>query len=445
MPTATMSRPALRVVGGVCSGFATHTGLPVGVVRIAAVVLAACGGAGVLLYAWLWATTPSQGLATAAPLKSILTEPAADRGADGTEAGPDTRSHRAPVVEILLGIALLTAGGAMVASRLGAEVPLEVVVPGVVVVTGAALAWRQFDALRNVRTTGSSGLVVRALGALVLVVLGILLFFTTSSRPNVWTVLTAAVAVLLGVAVVVAPWVVRLVRDLAEERAARVRDVERAELAAHLHDSVLQTLALIQQRAEPGSDAARLARAQERELRSWLFTEQAEARSDLGARLRAAAADIETEYPVRIEVIAIGPARSDLPEGIVAAAREAMLNAARHAGGTISVYAETAADRVEVSVGDRGPGFDADAIPDGRYGVRESIVGRMHRLGGRATIGPGPGRTGTEVRLTLPLPDDAPRAGAPAAPAPTATAPATPAPAATAPASPADRPTEEHP
>jgi signal transduction histidine kinase/phage shock protein PspC (stress-responsive transcriptional regulator) len=401
MATATMTRPTPRVVGGVCSGFAVHTGLPVGAVRLATAVLVVCGGAGLLLYAWLWATVPSAAAGAAAgraPLKSVLTPAAA---ADEDEVTATTR--RAPVVEILLGVALLTAAGAVVAARMGATVPLEVIVPGVVVVTGAALAWRQFDALRNVRTAGSSALVVRALGALVLVVLGILLFFTTSSRPNVWTVLTAAVAVLVGVAVVVAPWVVRLVRDLAEERAARVRDLERAEFAAHLHDSVLQTLALIQQKAEPGSDAARLARAQERELRSWLFTEQAEPARDLGTQLQDAAVDIEAEYPARIEVIAVGPARTDLPDGLVAAAREAMLNAARHAGGTVSVYAETAGDRVELSIRDRGPGFDVDAVPAGRYGVRESIIGRMQRLGGNATIAPGPGRTGTEVRLTLPL------------------------------------------
>lgn len=400
MPTAAMSRPALRVLGGVCAGFAAHTGLPVGAVRLVTALLAVCGGAGVLLYAWLWATTPGVGSATTTSLKSMLTEPAV--AADPT--GATGHGRGAPVVEILLGIALLTAGGAMIASRLGVDVPLEVVVPGIVVATGAALAWRQLDALRNVRTAGSSALVVRALGALVLVALGILLFFTSSTHPNVWTVLTAAAAVLIGVAVVVAPWVVRLVRDLAEERAARVRDVERAEMAAHLHDSVLQTLALIQQRAEPGSDAARLARAQERELRSWLFTEQQEPTADLGAQLRAAAAEIETEYPARVEVIAVGPRRSDLPDGIVAAAREAMLNAARHAGGTVSVYAETAKDRVEVSIGDRGPGFDPAAVPEGRYGVRESIVGRMDRLGGTATIRPGPGATGTEIHLVLPVP-----------------------------------------
>ncbi|MBF4588058.1 ATP-binding protein [Curtobacterium sp. VKM Ac-2887] len=399
MATARMTRPTPRVLGGVCSGFATHTGLPLGAVRAATAVLTVCGGAGVLLYAWLWATTPSATVAATSPLKAVLTAPRANGDGDATV----TVSRRAPVVEILLGLALLAAGGAIVAVRLGTQVPLEVVVPGVVVVTGAALAWRQFDALRTVRAAASSPLVVRALGALVLVVLGILLFFTTSDRPNVWTVLSAAVAVLLGVAVVVAPWVVRLVRDLADERAARVRDLERAELAAHLHDSVLQTLALIQQKAEPGSDAARLARAQERELRSWLFAGQTEPARDLGAELRDAAVDIEAEYPVRIDVIAVGPSRTDLPDGVVAAAREGMLNAARHAGGTISVYAETAQDVVEVSIRDRGPGFDPDAVPEGRYGVRESITGRMHRLGGRATIAPGPGRTGTEVRLRLPL------------------------------------------
>jgi len=401
MATATMTRPTPRVVGGVCSGFAAHTGLPVGAVRLVTAVLVVCGGAGLLLYAWLWATVPSAPAGSAsgrAPLESFLTPAVGVAGDDDPVS-----ALRAPVVEILLGVALLAAAGAVVAARMGMAVPLEFVVPGVVVVTGAALAWRQFDALRNVRTARSSALVVRALGALVLVVLGILLFFTTSSRPNVWTVLTAAVAVLVGVAVVVAPWVVRLVRDLAEERAARVRDLERAEFAAHLHDSVLQTLALIQQKAEPGSDAARLARAQERELRSWLFAEQAEPARDLGTQLRDAAVEIESEYPARIDVIAVGPARTDLSDGLVAAAREAVLNAARHAGGTVSVYAETARDRVEISIRDRGPGFDVEQVPAGRYGVRESIIGRMQRLGGLATIAPGPGHTGTEVRLTLPL------------------------------------------
>jgi signal transduction histidine kinase/phage shock protein PspC (stress-responsive transcriptional regulator) len=397
--SARMTRPSRRVVGGVCSGFAEHTGLPLGTVRLGAVVLAACGGAGLLLYCWLWATVPSAGPARPTPFRDVLTP--AGRGTAPADDADAERTGRAPVVEILLGLALLTAGGAVIAARLGVDVPLGFVVPTVVVVTGAGLAWRQLDALRNAGRAASSGVVVRALGALVLVVLGILLFFTTGAHPNVWTVLAAAVSVLLGVAVIVAPWVLRLVRDLAEERAAHVREVERAEMAAHLHDSVLQTLALIQQRAEPGSEPARLARAQERELRSWLFTEQAEPSADVAVQLRDAAGDVESEYAVRIDVVAVGPARTDLPDGVVAAAREAMLNAAKHAGGTVSVYAETSADRVSISVTDRGSGFDAEAVPEGRYGVRESILGRMQRLGGTAEIRPGPGGAGTEVRLAL--------------------------------------------
>ena len=154
----------------------------------------------------------------------MLTEPADD-------ADAEARGRRAPVVEILLGVALLTTAGAVIAARLGADVPLEVVVPGVVVVTGAALAWRQFDALRNVRAPGSSGLVVRALGALVLVVLGILLFFTTSSRPNAWTVLTAAVAVLLPIFLVPARYVGR--------RLARLRR-EASDLNASMNDQMTE-------------------------------------------------------------------------------------------------------------------------------------------------------------------------------------------------------------
>ena len=403
MATATMTRPTPRVVGGVCSGFAAHTGLPVGAVRLATAVLVVCGGAGLLLYAWLWATVPSAAAGAAvgsAPLKSVLTS-AADVVNDEATAS----ARRAPVVEILLGVALLVAAGAVVAARMGAAVPLEVVVPGVVVVTGAALAWRQFDALRNVRTAGSSALVVRALGALVLVVLGILLFFTTSSRPNVWTVLTAAVAVLVGVAVVVAPWVVRLVRDLAEERAARVRDLERAEIAAHLHDSVLQTLALIQQKAEPGSDAARLARAQERELRSWLFTEQAEPARDLGTRAAGRCRGHRGRVP-RPHRGHRGRTRPQRPAGRARRRRprgDAQRRPARRRRPCASTL-ETAGERVERQHPRPRPGLRRRLRARGpaTASASRSSAG-CSALGGHATIAPGPGRTGTEVRLTLPL------------------------------------------
>ncbi|MET4637441.1 PspC domain-containing protein [Mycetocola sp. 2940] len=402
MDTPRMTRPRVRLVGGVCAGFAEHTGLPLPIVRTVTVLLTACGGAGLLLYCWLWATTPIAADATD-PLKRVLTRPS-DPAAAAPEAAP-TRS--APITEILLGVALLAAAGALVASRMGMDVPLAFVIPAIVVLGGAGLAWRQFDDLRRQRSSSSSALLVRALGALVLVALGILLFFVTGEEPNVWTVFVAALAVLFGVAIVVAPWLVRLTRDLADERAARVREADRAEIAAHLHDSVLQTLALIQQKADPASDASRLARAQERELRDWLFAGSPSSSVDLADELRRLAAVVEQEYAAQINVVAAGQSPGTVPDALLGAAREAMLNAARHAGGTVSVYLESSPTAVELTVTDRGPGLSLESIPSDRMGVRESILGRMRRIGGTAEVSPGPGGTGTEVRLFLPLTEGA--------------------------------------
>jgi signal transduction histidine kinase/phage shock protein PspC (stress-responsive transcriptional regulator) len=408
METATIVRPRLRVVGGVCVGVAQHLGAPVTVVRTVAVLLALCGGAGILLYAWLWATTPIADAERAPLLRASLTAPsAASPGLGPDERARADRMRQAPVTEILLGLALIAAGGALVATRLGVEVPLAVVIPAIVVLVGVALAWRQFADLRERRVVPSSTLVVRSLGALVLVATGILLFFITGDAPNIWTVIVAAVSVLLGVGLVALPWVIRLARDLGAERAALERAAERAEIAAHLHDSVLQTLALIQQKAGAQSEAARLARAQERELRDWLFDAAPADDRDLASELRRLAGVIEGDHAVRFELVAVG-ASVPAPESLLAAGREAMLNAARHAGGDVSIFLEVSAgergpDRIELIVTDRGPGMSLDDIPADRLGVRESIIGRLKRAGGTATIGPGRGGQGTEVRLVLPI------------------------------------------
>lgn len=400
MGTEVMIRPRRRLLGGVCAGFAEHTGLPVAAVRTATVILACCGGAGLLLYVWLWVMTPTQGADAPLDPREHLLRPASTEGG-GDLDGP----RRAPITEVLLGIALLAAGTALIATRTGLDIPLEAVIPVIVVLAGAALAWRQFG--ERGRGEGSRALLIRVLGALVLVVLGILLFFVTGDRPNMWTVIVAAIAVLLGVAVVIAPWALQLNRDLADERAARMREADRAEIAAHLHDSVLQTLALIQQQAGPGSEASRLARAQERELRNWLFSGGTAPTGDLATELRTIAAAVEADHAVRVDVVAVGRAIDDAPEPLLAAAREAVLNAARHAGGDVSVYLETAPQRIEVSISDRGPGFDLEQVPRDRLGVRESIIGRMKRIGGEATIRSRPGGRGTEVRLVLPVHDAA--------------------------------------
>jgi len=240
---------------------------------------------------------------------------------------------------------------------------------------------------------------------LLLVGTGLLLLFSNGAHPSAVTAVLAIGMLVLGLGVVVAPFMVRLWTELMAERAGRVREEQRAEIAAHLHDSVLQTLALIQNRAGASSEVARLARAQERELRDWLFAGSTPSGADLVTELREIAAAIELEYPVRLEVVAVGePGLSD--PALVAAAREAMLNAARHAGGEVSVYVESSASAVDVFVRDRGPGVDLDSLPADRLGVRESIIGRMHRAGGTATVRPGSAEVGTEVHLHLEASND---------------------------------------
>jgi signal transduction histidine kinase len=213
------------------------------------------------------------------------------------------------------------------------------------------------------------------------------------------------VVVTLGLGLVLAPFWLRLVRGLTAERAERIRSQERAEVAAHLHDSVLQTLALVQKRADDPRAVATLARRQERELRSWLSGAPA-ARPDerLADALRAAAAEVEEAHGVPVEVVAVGDRDlDDRHRALVAAAREALANAVRHSASDepIALYVEVTDGRTEVFVRDRGPGFDPATVPEDRRGVRESIVGRMARHGGRAAIHSAPG-AGTEVELTLP-------------------------------------------
>jgi signal transduction histidine kinase len=320
---------------------------------------------------------------------------------------PRRSRSRWPVAELLLGVALLVAGGCLVLVQLGIGLHLEVLLPAMAVLVGVGLTWWQIaDRDRPERNQ-----LPRVLGALALVAVGVLMFFVTARQPSALTVIAAALAVLAGVALALAPWLLRINRDLVAERSARAREAERAEIAAHLHVSVLQTLAAIQQRSDPGSEVSRLARGQERELRDWLFRAadgaQPAPREAVEAELRAHAAALESEHAVRFEVVAVGSGKgAAAPEPIVAAAREAMLNAARHAGGEVTVYVEATPRQVSIDVTDRGPGLDPSNLPEGRMGVRESILGRMERAGGTARIVPGPGGAGTAVRLALPLPDD---------------------------------------
>jgi signal transduction histidine kinase len=207
---------------------------------------------------------------------------------------------------------------------------------------------------------------------------------------------------LVGVAVVVAPYLWRIGNDLRDERLERIRSQERAEIAAIVHDQVLHTLALIQRNAEDAREVNRLARSQERELRNWLYKPTASPTARIAAALEAAAAEVEDTFAVSVDAVVVGDCDVDdrlLP--IVHAAREAMVNAGKHAKvSTVSLYAEVEPEQVSVFVRDRGAGFDLSSVDEDRHGVRGSILGRMKRHGGTAEIRSAPGE-GTEVRLTM--------------------------------------------
>jgi signal transduction histidine kinase len=240
----------------------------------------------------------------------------------------------------------------------------------------------------------------------VAVLLGGALFFFWASGDleAAGDVALAALVVTLALGLISAPLWWTMARRLAAERMARARSQERAEVAAHLHDSVLQTLALVQKRADDPEEVSRLARRQERELRSWLAGEQPLRPGErLADALRAAAEQVEESHGAQVEAVVVGDApMGERAEALVAAVREALTNAAKFAsdGGPVRLYAEIEDRDARVFVDDRGPGFDPDAIPGDRRGVRESIIGRMERHGGRAEIRSAPGE-GTEVELSL--------------------------------------------
>ncbi|MDX6587656.1 MAG: hypothetical protein QOI31_2129 [Solirubrobacterales bacterium] len=251
------------------------------------------------------------------------------------------------------------------------------------------------DRLRDIYRGGFG---VALIGGAALIVLS-----RTGALDSLGDAVLTIVIVILALGLVLAPFWWRLGRNLAAERAERIRSQERAEMAAHIHDSVLQTLTLVQKRADDPRAVAQLARAQERELRGWLFTgDRAPASASLAAALEEAAAEVEDAHRVPIEVVAVGDAPVGEPgNALVAAAREAMVNAAKFApdAGEVAVYAELDAARSQVFVRDRGGGFDPAAVPEDRRGVRESIIGRMERSGGSARIRSS--EAGTEVELSI--------------------------------------------
>jgi signal transduction histidine kinase/phage shock protein PspC (stress-responsive transcriptional regulator) len=395
------------IIGGVAGGLARHLALPTVWVRAAFLVLAVLGGSGVLFYAGLWLVLPAQPFDREAPgLESARRQ--------GRRPGRIRRlADSGPTVALVaLGLGLVLTAEAIFG---GNGVVLWAVV---LAVLGFGLLWRQADEAQRSRWLDQSEKVnpVRAVfgsggwaaylrvGAGFTLIIGAMALFAVRHGHvrQVTDVLFSAALGGIGLAIILGPWVWRLTSDLAEERAERVRTQERADLAAHLHDSVLQTLALIQKNAADAPAVARLARSQERDLRAWLF-DATPGGGTLAAALREVVRETEDSYGVNVELVTVGDLDVDEAVApIVAATREAVTNAVKHAGTpAVDIYAEVSPDRVEVFVRDRGTGFDPQAVPAGRQGVRNSILDRMTRHGGTAEIRSTP-ETGTEVRLKLP-------------------------------------------
>ena len=381
-----------RVVAGVARGLAQHLRLPVWLVRLAFVILAFAGGIGIVLYAALWAVLPLD--------------------VQGTDVDPE--SARSSDTARLLALAAIVVGFGLLLAALGVDVASGAVLPVIVAVFGAALVWRQTDdeqrdawsqaagraAERTAGTAAQAGRWRIGIGVSLVALAVVALVATRTTPVQAAQGLAVALLIVGGVALVVFPWLYRAWREQLAQRRALIRSEERAEIAAHVHDSVLQTLTLIQRFSDDPAEVTRLARTEERNLRAWLYAPVGDPDRTLAAAIERDAATVEADYSATVEVVSVGDAPLDASLGaLVAAVREAMVNAARHGGGQVSVYVECRADVVEVYVRDRGEGFALDAIPDDRHGVRESIMGRMERNGGSAQLRVG---QGTEVHLRMP-------------------------------------------
>ena len=379
-------------MAGVSSGLAVHLGLPVTLVRVMFVCLTALG-VGIGIYLWLWVTVP---------------EDSPERSGEGTLSPGLVRlsEERAAQVSrnrlIATGVAFLVAAAVFVLLNASGTIDWRDLGAIVSIVVGIALVWSQSRQVRNWRSIRFIGAVLGGIG---LLSLGVVM---VASRDNPPIILLRGgligAALVAGVLFALVPMWLRTTKDLSQAQAQRVRESERADIAAHLHDSVLQALTLIRASAEDPARVRAIALTEERELRAWLYTGHAQAADSLEAAVTEAVVGVESRYGVPISVVVVGDMRPGPGElALVAALAEACQNAVRHGAPPVSVYLEVRPQAVEAFIKDSGEGFDPATIAADRHGVRDSIVGRMRRTGGNATI-----RRlarGTEVALSVPRSD----------------------------------------
>ena len=389
-----------RLAGGVAAGLSARTGIRANVIRIAFVLTSLPGGFGAAVYVLAWLLIPAEG-----EQSNIASRALADRRGIALTAA------------VASALALLL----LIASLLNVAWVGSLSWPPVIALAGLVLVWRnaspeEVALLRQLGEPlvarrghgGRSMIKLRAAIAVVLLVTGTGFLVSAHVNSMLFRPLTGVTLLIAAILVLLGPWWLRIARDLLAERQARIRAEERAEMASRVHDSVLQTLALIQRRASDPQQVVSLARAQERELRSWLFDGRPPGSLDglattVADGIRVIQQEVEAQHSIVVEAISVGDCDldSDL-NALLAAAREATVNAAKWSGASsVSLFAEVEPDAVSVFVRDRGRGFDPDAVPADRKGLAESVRARMARRGGSATIRSTPGQ-GTEVVLTMP-------------------------------------------
>lgn len=407
-----------RIFCGVCKGVSLHTGIPVWIVRIAFLVTSVFFGAGLVTYILLWILVPNgdpflasnQTQQSPSPLNgtplargntnfNIPQHHSRDEEFKRSSVQPDnfiSAVLNAPKPALLasLGVIILLFGSIMLLNRWN----ISIVLPILLTFTGVGIAWLQYGTNEGrVWTTISAVSLIFAAYALY-AVMG-----NWGNRYSVFSMLSAGLILLVAVAFAIVPWINSLIQDLGTERALKEREEERADMTAHLHDGVLQTLALIQVHSEEPQTVFTLARQQERELREWLYQERTTSDRSVSAGLKDIAAHIEDEHGKPIEVVTVGDAQPSVQtDALLDAANQALVNAVTHGAEPIAVYCEAGSEIVEIFVRDHGTGFDIQSIPESRLGIRESIIGRIRRRGGTVEIVSRP-EWGTEVRMHMPI------------------------------------------
>ncbi|NMM96695.1 histidine kinase [Bifidobacterium sp. DSM 109960] len=436
-------RPAYgRVCAGVAKAISMHLGVSVHLIRLIVVITSFFFGSGLIAYIFLWITIPagdpvqqayviasSQSAGSAplsrgnAPYGRHGSHGFTDNGAHTQHVGPqstepDTMTvetpsedgrqssesleqmlRQAPKPALLAMAGLIALGLCAVMAATGIEGTL--ILPVLLGAVGIGVSWFRFNAKEGQSWTMLGGIAI--IFAAYAIYIATHVRMMPSARHATLTMLVAGLALLVGVLLAIVPWIVALIRDLGTERALKEREEERADMTAHLHDGVLQTLALIQLHADDQQTVFSLARQQERELREWLYQERTTSDRSVNAGLKQIAAQVEDTHGKPIEVVTVGDARpSAQTDALLDATQQALVNAVTHGGEPVSVYCEASDNLVEVFVRDHGDGFDINAVPVNRLGLRESIIGRVKRRGGTVEIVSRP-NWGTEVRMHMPI------------------------------------------